>query len=254
MARSETEHESDESLLLTGSDVGTRQAEWMARAPSSTVHRTYDYRLRGLDLGAQLVEDPQRPVHVKRTTNKRIRRRLMIQWFVVLVVIALVTVLLRAYVVEPVKVNSTAMVPTLASGSSVLVVKWDALTGSPKAGDIVVFHEPRGASCPSARNDPQQLIARVIGVPGQTIWSRSGRIFIDGKVLDEQGWYNAPMGELGTSAIERTTIPSGQYFVMGDNRTDTCDSRAFGPVASSLVVGKVVAIVLRDGHPFVHFL
>ncbi len=241
-----------DAVTVSESDVTTRPAEWMTRPPSNG--RTYDYRLRGLDLGAQLVEDVHRPVHVKRASNRRARRRLLIQCGLVLAVTALVTVTLRALVAEPVSVNSTAMVPTLPSGSSVLVVKWSPLAGSTKTGDILVFREPSGSHCPSGGADSHRLIARVIGMPGQTIWSSSGRIFVDGKVLDEPGWYNPPFGEVGPTAIPRTTVPPGGYYVLGDNRTDTCDSRAFGPVARSLVVGKVVAIVLRNGHPFLHVL
>ncbi len=54
--------------------------------------------------------------------------------------------------------------------------------------------------------------------------------------------------------IVRTTVPAGHYFVMGDNRTDTCDSRTFGPIAESSIVGKVVATISRDGHLSVHVL
>ena len=216
--------------------------------------RTYDYRLRGLDLGAQLIDDAQRAGKVKRAKNRRARRRLMIQLTLVIVAAAAVMMLLRSYVIEPVTVNSNAMVPTLPSGSSVLVVKWDLLTGSPKTGDVLVFHEPATARCQSEGSTRHDLIARVIGRPGETIWSSDGRVYINGKLLDERGWYNTPFGEVGRRAIPRTTIPSGSYYVMGDNRTDTCDSRAFGPVAEFSVIGKVVATVLRDGHPFVRAL
>jgi signal peptidase I len=141
------------------------------------------------------------------------------------------------------------MVPTLQPGTHVLVVKWRRLTGSVGAGDIVVFHQPEGASCSDGSRD---LVKRVIGVPGQTIWSVGQSIYIDGQVLDEPGWYNPPFGEIGPTAIAPTTIPPGSYFVMGDNRTDACDSRAFGPLSGSLVVGEVTATVARDGHLSLH--
>ena len=144
------------------------------------------------------------------------------------------------------------MVPTLSSGTDVLVVKPSFLRGAIKAGDILVFRAPAGSSCASAGANAHQIVKRVIGLPGQTIWSAHGSIYVDGRRLREPGWYNPPFGELGQRRIVRTAIPTGSYFVMGDNRTDTCDSRAFGPMPKSHLVGKVVATLSRNGHPFVH--
>ena len=76
----------------------------------------------------------------------------------------------------------------------------------------------------------------------------------DGQRLDEPTWRNPPFGELGGTEIGRTEIPAESYFVLGDNRTDTCDSRAFGPLHGSLLVGEVVATTARDGHPSVHII
>jgi signal peptidase I len=144
------------------------------------------------------------------------------------------------------------MVPTLQAGTEILVVKSSRLTGAVKAGDIVVFHARQGFNCNSGGDDSRHLVKRVIGLPGQTIWSARGNIYVDGRRLREPGWYNPPFGELGPTKIARTKIPLGSYFVMGDNRTDSCDSRSFGPIPRSLLIGKVVATISRNGHPFVH--
>jgi signal peptidase I len=219
----------------------------------SRTRRAHDYRLRGLDLDAPSVaEATTRAVRKKHPSRGRRRRRLFVQWVVVLIVAAAVAVLLRASAVEPFAVRSTSMVPTLPSGTDVLVVKPSFLRGSIKAGDIIVFRAPAGASC--ATTGAAQLVKRVVGLPGQTIWSAKGSIYVNGRRLNEPGWYNPPFGELGQRGISRTTIPAGSYFVMGDNRTDTCDSRSFGPMAKSQLVGKVVATITRNGHPFVHGL
>ena len=146
------------------------------------------------------------------------------------------------------------MVPTLQPGTDVLVIKSSHLTAPIKAGDIIVFREPKGASCSSRGDDSHHLVKRVIGVPGQTIWSAGGSVYIDGRRLKEPGWYNPPFGEVGRTKIARTKISPGRYFVMGDNRTDTCDSRTFGSITRSSLIGKVVATIARDGHPFVHSL
>jgi signal peptidase I len=212
-----------------------------------------DYRLRGLDLDAPVFTDASpRPVRTKHPANRRRRRRLLVQWAIVLVVIAVVAVLLRAFVVQPYSVGSTSMVPTLSPGTDVLVVKWSALTGAIKAGDVIVTHEPSNATCTPGGGHAHDVVARVIGLPGETIWSVAGTIYVNGQRLDEPGWYNPPSGEVGSADIVRTTIPQGSYFVMGDNRSDSCDSRSFGPVPRSLFIGTVVATIARNGHPVVH--
>jgi signal peptidase I len=142
----------------------------------------------------------------------------------------------------------------LRAGTDVLVVKPSLLTGSIKAGDIVVFHEPSGARCGGGVGDSHQLVARVIGLPGETIRSVGGTVAINGRRLKEAGWYNPSFGELSPRDTIRTTVPPGSYFVMGDNRRDQCDSRSFGPVRSSSLIGTVVATIARDGHPSVHLM
>jgi signal peptidase I len=215
--------------------------------------RATDYRLRGLDLDAPgVAEAPARPERKKHPSRRRRRRRMLVQLVVVLAVTALVAVLLRIFAVQPYSVSSASMVPTLAAGTDVLVVKTRALTGPVKAGDIVVLREPEGSGCSSGGSGSRDVVKRVIGLPGETIWSVRGRIYVNGQRLNEPGWYNPPFGEIGSTEIARTAIPQGSYFVMGDNRTDTCDSRSFGPIPKSLLVGRVVATVARDGHPFVH--
>jgi signal peptidase I len=218
-------------------------------APASASPRriTPDYRLRGLDLETAALIEPPAPLRRRHPGLRRKRRRLLLQWVIVAAVIAGVAVVLRMAVMEPYTVSTTAMVPTLQPNTGVLVVTSTLLTGGVDRGDVVVLHQPPGAGCVTG-----ELVSRVIGLPGQTIWSAGQSIYVDGQVLDEPGWYNVPFGEVGTAAIPRTTVPEGSYFVLGDNRTDTCDSRAFGPVAGSLVVGRVVATTTRDGHPYLH--
>ena len=217
--------------------------------------RKSDYRLRGLDLEAPaLVEVKPRLVRKSHPSRKRRRRRLVMQWTVVLLLLAATAVLLRTSVVRPYALRSTSMVPTLKPGTNVLVLRPKVLTGSMKVGDLVVFHHPDGFTCRSGPGDTSRdYLKRVIGLPGQTIWSAGSRIYVNGHVLEEKGWYNGRFGELGPGPIARTTVPAGDYFVLGDNRTDPCDSRAFGPVAGTSLVGKVLATTTRNGHPSVHF-
>jgi signal peptidase I len=215
--------------------------------------RKSDYRLRGLDLEAPaLVEVKPRLVRKSHPTRQRRRRRLVMQWLVVLVLLGITAVFLRMSVIRPYAVRSTSMVPTLQPGTNVLVLRPKLLTGTIKTGDLVVFHHPGGFSCSSGTGDTSQdYLKRVIAGPGQTVWSAGKRIYVDGHLLTERGWYNRPFGELGPNPIARTIVPAGSYFVLGDNRTDPCDSRAFGPIADSSFVGKVLATTTRNGHPSV---
>ncbi len=185
--------------------------------------------------------------------SRRKYRRLLAKWIVVLSLATLAAVFLRVSVFQPFSVPSVSMLPTLQVGDRILVVKSSALEGPVRGGDIVVFRQPRLLACSTGEGQAGDLVQRVIALPGDTIWSDGNRIYVDGRELHERGWYDALYGQLGSTPILRTKIPLGQYFVMGDNRSDACDSRAFGTIARSAIVGKVFAIVMRDGHPYIHF-
>ncbi len=216
--------------------------------------KRYDYRLRGLDLGAVAAakDAPAQQLRPRRPPSRRRRRRRAIEGIVFIAVAALLTLGLRASVVEPFSVSSPSMVPTLQVGYRVLVAKPGILPRPIRRGDIIVFRHPPGSTCAEAVGRAQDLVKRVIAVPGEKIWSAGDTIYINGRVLPENGWYNPPYGHVGAAAVHPTVVPAGEYFVMGDNRTDTCDSRVFGPIRSSLIVGKVIATIMRNGHPYVH--
>ena len=91
---------------------------------------------------------------------------------------------------------------------------------------------------------------RVVALPGQTIWSLGNTIFVDGRPLHEQGWYDRRFGQTGPTPVPATTLVRNQYFVLGDNRAQACDSRAFGPISKSSIVGQGIAIVVRHGHVY----
>jgi signal peptidase I len=125
------------------------------------------------------------------------------------------------------------MEPTLMVGDRILVDKVSYHLHAVGRGDIVVFGTPaKELSDPSITD----LVKRVIGLPGETISSSGGRVYIDGKPLHEP-WL--PPGTV-TTGITSQTVPPNEYFVMGDNRSDSEDSRFFGPIPRSLIVGKVV--------------
>ena len=143
------------------------------------------------------------------------------------------------------------MAPTLQAGDRILVLRSSFLTGSIGRGDVIVFHRPSYYPC-QASGPGQYLVQRVIGLPGETIWSNHQIIYIDGKPMAERGWFNRAHGAVSTVQITKTTIPKGDYFVLADNRRDSCDSRSFGAIPTSSTLGKVVAVIARNGAPYLH--
>jgi signal peptidase I len=161
---------------------------------------------------------------------------------------------LRVFVLQPYSVTSTAMLPTLQLGDRILVVRPNPLTGSIQRGDVIVFRRPAHYACSAVEGAGQYLVKRVIALAGQTISSSRDAILVDGKALRERGWYDAEFGPVGATAVPPTTVPAEHYYVIGDNRADSCDSRSFGAISATSVVGKVVAIVFRANHPYFHWL
>jgi signal peptidase I len=215
-----------------------------------------DYRLRGLDAPTRTeppTAEPQERVPPRpERTDHRPRRQgpLLVKVTVLLAMAALVALLLQAFVIQPFAVPGDAMTPTLQAGDRILVVKSGLLEGPIHRGEVVVFRPPQSLSCTVVGGRSGDLVLRVVALPGQTIWSVGKTIFVDGRPLSEAGWYNPRSGPVGSTPIRSTTLGSGQYFVMADNRLDACDSRVFGPISKSSVVGEGVGIVGRHGHVY----
>jgi signal peptidase I len=128
------------------------------------------------------------------------------------------------------------MLPTLQIGDHVVVVN----SGGIQRGDIIVFKRPPA----DIGTTDADLVKRVIGMPGETISSRGNTVLINGRPLKEP-WLPTLTGVCAEAAenIPSTKIPLAHYFVLGDCRGDSADSRAWGTLAASLVLGKVTAII-----------
>ncbi|HLI15345.1 MAG TPA: signal peptidase I [Acidimicrobiales bacterium] len=153
--------------------------------------------------------------------------------------------LLQATTFEVVTIPSVSMSPTLQVGDRVLV---DRLPGVLHRGDIVVFRRVRAdASLPAGT----LVVKRIVGLPGERIASRAKRILIDGRPLAER-WLPRLTGACAVSAyrIVPQRVAPGHYFVLGDCRGDSFDSRSFGTVPRTSIVGRVVLVVWRHGHPW----
>jgi signal peptidase I len=122
-------------------------------------------------------------------------------------------------------VEGPSMQPTLKSGEWIIVNRLTYTFGAPHRGDVVVFLPPTHATT-------DDLIKRIIGLPGETLEIRGGRVYVDGEELEE------PYIQGATVRDGRWDLEADQLFVMGDNRELSLDSRSFGPIALGTVVGK----------------
>ncbi len=172
------------------------------------------------------------------------RSRWLVEGLAVVVIAVLVAILLRTFVVQTFFIPSGSMEPTLQIGDRILVNKLSYHLHSVNRGDIVVFSRPPAENCGGP--EVNDLVKRVIGLPGDTVSVSGGYVYIDGKRLDEswlpasdQGVTEAGPPGNASNLAHPYHVPTGDYFVMGDNRTDSCDSRWWGPIAKSLIVGKV---------------
>ena len=167
--------------------------------------------------------------------------RTILEYVVLAVVAIAVALLIQAFLVKPYRIPSESMEDTLLIGDRVLVDRISWRFSDPSRQDIVVFHPPFIGPV---------LIKRVVGMPGDEISLKDGAVYVNGDRLDEP-YVRTAGGEavptepfdngLPWSLQQPYTVPDGNYFVMGDNRTDSGDSREFGPVPRGQLVGKAFA-------------
>lgn len=127
------------------------------------------------------------------------------------------------------------MTPTLESGEYVLTEKLSYRVGSPQRGDIIVLKAPQNTQLGASGKN--YLIKRIIGLPGEQIEIRDNRVLINGNKINENYIPDNSQMEGGNFALSST-----QYFVMGDNRSESYDSRSWGPLERSLIVGKAFLV------------
>jgi signal peptidase I len=152
-------------------------------------------------------------------------------WFRDLLIAAGASVLMITFLYQPVRVEGTSMLPRLENSDRLFINKFVYHIEAIERGDIVVFRYPR---------DPEKsYIKRVIGLPGDRIQIVRGQVWLNGNPLREP---YVPEAYRDTRSMPETVIPEGSYFMMGDHRSISSDSREFGPVARDLVYGKAVFV------------
>jgi signal peptidase I len=133
------------------------------------------------------------------------------------------------FVYQPVKVEGTSMAPTISDQERIFINKFVYHFEPIDRGDVVVFWYPLDPS--------KSFIKRVVGLPGETVTIRSGHVYIDGREIREP--YVLPR-YLDDDTYPPVTVPPGEYYVMGDHRDSSNDSRVFGPVRRRYIYGKAV--------------
>lgn len=177
---------------------------------------------------------------------------------VAIIAVALgLALLIQAFVVKPYEIPSGSMEPTLHIGQRVLVDRIGSHFSSPGVGDIVVFHPPVSETCvnPHQGEDPagaaataacdtvqnthssQTYIKRVVGVPGDRLSIRDGHVYRNGK-REPDGYAEPCLGAAECNFPATITVPRGDYYMMGDNRPDSLDSRFWGPVPRAWIIGQ----------------
>ena len=188
-------------------------------------------------------------------------RRGLLELFVTVAGALFFALAIQAFAVKPYRIPSGSMLPTLKVGQRIIVDRFTHRIGSePELGDVTVFKPPRGAdtsvcgnpgegpfyggslsrqSCskPTGGEGEEAFVKRIVGLPGDRIAVRDGHVVRNGKQLDEP--YMLPCRG-GACDLQPITVPDGHYFLMGDNRGNSDDSRFWGPVPEDMIIGEAI--------------
>jgi len=152
-------------------------------------------------------------------------------WFRDLLISVAASFMIITFVYQPVRVEGTSMLPELRDQDRLFINKFAYRFESISRGDVVVFHYPRDPST--------SYIKRVIALPGDTLRIDEGRVYVNGNRIAEP---YVPFRFRDDRSMAKMVIPANDYFVMGDHRSISSDSRDFGPVPRGLIYGKAAFI------------
>jgi len=154
-----------------------------------------------------------------------------------LVLAGLLIVFFRTFIFQNFVVEGSSMFPTLIQGDRLIVSRLSYFVGEPARGDIIVFQYPFGPE--------RDFVKRIIGLPGETIAIQNGQVFINGAPLPPEEYVQ----NRSSDTFAPITLGEDEYFVMGDNRSGSSDSRSWGPLQKHFIIGRAWLIY----YPFEHF-
>jgi signal peptidase I len=206
---------------------------------------------------------PERWVHseivITKSESLTSRLRSLVELVVTVAVAVGLALLIQAFLVKPYKIPTGSMLPTLAINQRILV---NRMATHPGLGDVVVFHPPHGADLASGRcaasqqgfssdgaalaqpcdrplvsESRQTFVKRVVGLPGDVLRIADGHVIRDGK-REPDAYIDACGGVVECTFSRSIRVPAGDYYMMGDNRGDSDDSRYWGPVPRLYIIGE----------------
>jgi len=192
-----------------------------------------------------VLSEAARPVEVREreeVESKPSGLRNVVEWVVIAVGALLVAFVIKTFLLQAFYIPSLSMAPTLKVNDRVLVNKLSYDLHDVNRGDLVVFENPGDEN-----STTKDLIKRVVGLPGETVEARDGRVLINGQVLDEpylerdvetRGAICQTDTKPGCDGSDKIVVPPDTYFVMGDNRANSRDSRFIGAVPGTRIIGR----------------
>ena len=156
--------------------------------------------------------------------------RFLINLVIIVAVVLVLQWIMREFLFQAYNVPSGSMETTIQTNDMIFSEKVSYYFREPQAGDIITFEDPETPG--------RTLVKRVIAVGGQTVDLQDGKVVVDGVALDEEYTHGLPSSALKSSITYPYTVPEGYLWVMGDNRTNSSDSRYFGAIKVSSVTGR----------------
>ena len=222
---------------LTAQDVGRSAWSEQLTSVGETDPKGWD-KLSWQDLEGR-GPDSDDPIDAGTTAFGRVMR----EWGPVLLVAVTIAIVVRLFLVQAYHIPSLSMAPTLDEGDRVIVNRLSYQFGDIERGQVVVFSKP-----PNQDAGANDLIKRVIALPGETVQFNGGNVFVDGLLVEEpylaepgstrSRSFSIPGCAQADASPDLCTLPEGYIFVMGDNRRGSQDSRTFGPIPTDSVVGR----------------
>lgn len=204
---------------------------------------------------AETEQDKQPPAKKGKKAKKEKQKKTVVQeilsWVWLLLAAVVLAGLIRGLIAEPVKVDGKSMLSTLNDKEVMLVTKPELLLGRLNRGDVIICRFPNRlqwdvklqVAAPLDLRLTQHLlfVKRLVALPGDTVAVLEGRLYIDDQLVDEP--YIDPE-RWGGSSFPRYTLKANEYFVLGDNRANSQDSRYYGPITRDMIVGHPKLVIL----------